>query len=177
MAFSFVRLRPKPHPTGSDDPRSAVCTNTDTFGRRSQLAPRVHVSRPRQSHGSPQPTESSRPPTRSTSGNPSHPSAATASRQHRTHPTHNRTGRSVQAINIRARTRIRLWPGAYFAFSDVNIPKVKITSQAAANKLLTNPSSHYNTAHFLNPDFQPEEWSPDTEYGTGNKGRHKSTSQ
>ncbi|ORY19742.1 peptidase C65 Otubain-domain-containing protein [Clohesyomyces aquaticus] len=38
-------------------------------------------------------------------------------------------------------------------------------------------NSHYNTAHFLNPDFQPEEWSPDAEYATGNRGRHKSTSQ
>ncbi|KAF2741414.1 cysteine proteinase [Polyplosphaeria fusca] len=38
-------------------------------------------------------------------------------------------------------------------------------------------NSHYNTAHFLNPDFQPEEWSPDSEYATGNRGRHKSTSQ
>ncbi|KAF2270788.1 cysteine proteinase [Lojkania enalia] len=35
-------------------------------------------------------------------------------------------------------------------------------------------NSHYNTAHFLNPDFQPEEWSPDAEYATGNRGRHKS---
>lgn len=24
-------------------------------------------------------------------------------------------------------------------------------------------SSHYNTAHFNNPDFQPEAWSPDHE--------------
>ncbi|KAF2467200.1 cysteine proteinase [Lindgomyces ingoldianus] len=38
-------------------------------------------------------------------------------------------------------------------------------------------NSHYNTAHFLNPDFQPEEWSPDSEYATGNRGRHKSASQ
>ncbi|KAF2867845.1 peptidase C65 Otubain-domain-containing protein [Massariosphaeria phaeospora] len=38
-------------------------------------------------------------------------------------------------------------------------------------------NSHFNTAHFLNPDFQPEEWSPDSEYATGNRGRHKSTSQ
>lgn len=38
---------------------------------------------------------------------------------------------------------------------------------------LTNRSSHYNTAHFMNPDFQPEEWCPDGEYATGNKGRHK----
>ena len=52
---------------------------------------------------------------------------------------------------------------------------VPISSSAV--ELLTRSSSHYNTAHFLNPDFQPEEWSPDTEYGTGNKGRHKSTSQ
>ncbi|KAL1630577.1 hypothetical protein SLS54_000448 [Diplodia seriata] len=37
--------------------------------------------------------------------------------------------------------------------------------------------SHYNTAHFLNPDFQPEEWSPDTEYSSNSRGRHKSTSQ
>ncbi|KAH7073402.1 peptidase C65 Otubain-domain-containing protein [Paraphoma chrysanthemicola] len=36
-------------------------------------------------------------------------------------------------------------------------------------------NSHYNTAHFLNPDFQPEEWSPDGEY-SGHKGRHKSHS-
>lgn len=41
---------------------------------------------------------------------------------------------------------------------------------------LTPASSHFNTAHFLNPDFQPEEWSPDGEYTTGNKGRHKSHS-
>jgi ubiquitin thioesterase protein OTUB1 len=38
-------------------------------------------------------------------------------------------------------------------------------------------NSHYNTAHFLNPDFQPEEWSPDSEYSAGNRGRHKSASQ
>ncbi|KAF2022331.1 cysteine proteinase [Aaosphaeria arxii CBS 175.79] len=37
-------------------------------------------------------------------------------------------------------------------------------------------NSHYNTAHFMNPEFQPEEWSPDSEYATGNRGRHKSTS-
>jgi hypothetical protein len=37
-------------------------------------------------------------------------------------------------------------------------------------------SSHFNTAHFMNPDFQPEEWCPDGEYSTGNKGRHKSHS-
>ncbi|KAF2838985.1 cysteine proteinase [Patellaria atrata CBS 101060] len=39
-------------------------------------------------------------------------------------------------------------------------------------------NSHYNTAHFLNPDFQPEEWSPDSEYvTTNNKQRSKSSSQ
>ncbi|KAJ4362154.1 hypothetical protein N0V95_001502 [Ascochyta clinopodiicola] len=38
---------------------------------------------------------------------------------------------------------------------------------------LTPASSHYNTAHFMNPEFQPEEWCPDGEYATGNKGRHK----
>ncbi|KAF2273646.1 cysteine proteinase [Westerdykella ornata] len=38
-------------------------------------------------------------------------------------------------------------------------------------------NSHYNTAHFLNPDFQPEEWSPGAEYATSNRGRHKSASQ
>lgn len=38
---------------------------------------------------------------------------------------------------------------------------------------LTLYSSHYNTAHFMNPDFQPEEWCPDGDYATGNKGRHK----
>jgi len=36
-------------------------------------------------------------------------------------------------------------------------------------------NSHYNTAHFLNPEFQPEEWCPEGEY-VGNKGRHKSHS-
>jgi len=35
-------------------------------------------------------------------------------------------------------------------------------------------NSHYNTAHFLNPDFQPEAWSP--EHGSGSKGKHRSTS-
>ncbi|KAL5119532.1 hypothetical protein ACEQ8H_002597 [Pleosporales sp. CAS-2024a] len=35
-------------------------------------------------------------------------------------------------------------------------------------------NSPFNTAHFMNPDFQPEEWSPDGEYSAGNKGRHKS---
>lgn len=38
-------------------------------------------------------------------------------------------------------------------------------------------NSHYNTAHFLNPDFQPEEWSPESEYVTSNRSRHKSSSQ
>ncbi|KAF2202231.1 cysteine proteinase [Delitschia confertaspora ATCC 74209] len=38
-------------------------------------------------------------------------------------------------------------------------------------------NSHYNTAHFLNPDFQPEEWSPDAEYSTSSRSRHKSSSQ
>ncbi|KAF2146228.1 uncharacterized protein K452DRAFT_220097 [Aplosporella prunicola CBS 121167] len=38
-------------------------------------------------------------------------------------------------------------------------------------------NSHYNTAHFLNPDFQPEEWTPDAEYASSNRSRHKSTSQ
>ncbi|CAI6335973.1 unnamed protein product [Periconia digitata] len=34
-------------------------------------------------------------------------------------------------------------------------------------------NSHYNTAHFMNPDFQPEAWSP--EYSS--KGKNKSPSQ
>ncbi|OCL02684.1 cysteine proteinase [Glonium stellatum] len=38
-------------------------------------------------------------------------------------------------------------------------------------------NSHYNTAHFLNPDFQPEEWTPDSEYVTSNRSRNKSSSQ
>ncbi len=29
-------------------------------------------------------------------------------------------------------------------------------------------SSVYNTAHFANPDFQPEEWRPDDDYVTPN---------
>lgn len=38
---------------------------------------------------------------------------------------------------------------------------------------LTFDSSHFNTAHYMNAEFQPEEWCPDGEYATGNKGRHK----
>ncbi|QIW99209.1 hypothetical protein AMS68_004727 [Peltaster fructicola] len=35
-------------------------------------------------------------------------------------------------------------------------------------------NSHFNTAHFLNPDFQPEEWSPEAEYVTTSvKAKHK----
>lgn len=32
-------------------------------------------------------------------------------------------------------------------------------------------SSHYNTAHYLNPDFQPEEWRPDDEYVTSSSSK------
>ena len=32
--------------------------------------------------------------------------------------------------------------------------------------ILMSSSSHFNTAHFMNPDFQPEEWRPDDEYVT-----------
>ncbi|TKA71516.1 hypothetical protein B0A55_06112 [Friedmanniomyces simplex] len=37
--------------------------------------------------------------------------------------------------------------------------------------------SHFNTAHFLNPDFQPEEWRPDDEYVTTSSKplRHKAS--
>ncbi|KAF2643314.1 cysteine proteinase [Massarina eburnea CBS 473.64] len=38
-------------------------------------------------------------------------------------------------------------------------------------------NSQYNTAHYMNPDFQPEAWSPDTEYGAGHKGKHKPPAQ
>ncbi|KAF1951713.1 cysteine proteinase [Byssothecium circinans] len=38
-------------------------------------------------------------------------------------------------------------------------------------------NSHHNTAHFMNPDFQPEAWSPDTDYGSGHKGKHKPGAQ
>jgi hypothetical protein len=38
---------------------------------------------------------------------------------------------------------------------------------------LTWTSSHFNTAHFRNPDFQPEEWTPCAEYGTSKSGRQK----
>jgi ubiquitin thioesterase protein OTUB1 len=35
-------------------------------------------------------------------------------------------------------------------------------------------SSPFNTAHFMNPEFQPEEWKPDDEYVTSSsKSRHK----
>lgn len=42
--------------------------------------------------------------------------------------------------------------------------------------LLTLASSHFNTAHFLNPDFQPEEWRPDDDYVTTSKSsRHRNS--
>ena len=43
---------------------------------------------------------------------------------------------------------------------------VNIVSMMPLNALLTPCSSHFNTAHFLNPDFQPEEWHPEDEYIT-----------
>jgi ubiquitin thioesterase protein OTUB1 len=41
----------------------------------------------------------------------------------------------------------------------------------------TTYSSHFNTAHYMNPDFHPEEWSPNQEYGPSHRSRNKSTSQ
>jgi hypothetical protein len=41
--------------------------------------------------------------------------------------------------------------------------------------LLTVYSSHYNPAHFRNPEFKPEQWQPD-EYNTIDKSRKKSSS-
>ncbi|OMP88751.1 Ubiquitin thioesterase OTUB1 [Diplodia seriata] len=64
-------------------------------------------------------------------------------------------------------------PSAYELKPDFNSgPTHSPTFQTSIFK-----NSHYNTAHFLNPDFQPEEWSPDTEYSSNSRGRHKSTSQ
>ena len=42
---------------------------------------------------------------------------------------------------------------------------------------LTLQSSHFNTAHFLNPDFQPEEWHPEDEYVTtsSRSSRHRNS--
>lgn len=42
---------------------------------------------------------------------------------------------------------------------------------------LTTDSSHFNTAHFLNPDFQPEQWDPEDEYAmaTNKNPRHKNS--
>jgi ubiquitin thioesterase protein OTUB1 len=38
-------------------------------------------------------------------------------------------------------------------------------------------SSHYNTAHFNNPDFEPEQWLPGSEYTMpGERPRKKSPS-
>ncbi|CAK3776283.1 Hypothetical predicted protein [Lecanosticta acicola] len=36
-------------------------------------------------------------------------------------------------------------------------------------------NSHFNTAHFLNPDFQPEQWDPDDEYATTSSSGKSST--
>jgi len=36
-------------------------------------------------------------------------------------------------------------------------------------------NSHFNPAHFNNPDFEPEQWSPDADYNTGEKSRKRST--
>lgn len=41
---------------------------------------------------------------------------------------------------------------------------------------LTPKSSHYNQAHFLNSDFQPEQWTPNDEITTTSRGRQKSSS-
>ncbi|KAI9701722.1 MAG: hypothetical protein M1820_006350 [Bogoriella megaspora] len=51
------------------------------------------------------------------------------------------------------------------------------TSQGPPPQFTTSifRNSHFNTAHFLNPDFEPEQWSPDAEYMTANnsnKRRH-----
>jgi ubiquitin thioesterase protein OTUB1 len=52
-------------------------------------------------------------------------------------------------------------------------PGFGFSSQALPFQTSIFRNSHYNTAHYLNPEFQPEEWCPDGEYATGNKGRHK----
>ena len=40
--------------------------------------------------------------------------------------------------------------------------------------LIFENSSHFNTSHFLNPDFHPDEWSPDQDYITpNNRNKHK----
>lgn len=39
----------------------------------------------------------------------------------------------------------------------------------------TFKNSHFNTAHYLNPDFQPEEWTPDSEEAAVGSARTKST--
>jgi ubiquitin thioesterase protein OTUB1 len=40
---------------------------------------------------------------------------------------------------------------------------------------LTIPSSHYNTAHFNNPDFEPEQWTPENDYAAADRPRKKSS--
>lgn len=45
--------------------------------------------------------------------------------------------------------------------------------------MLTFYSSHFNTAHFMNPDFQPEEWHPGDDYvvttASGKSARHRNS--
>ncbi|KAH7127123.1 peptidase C65 Otubain-domain-containing protein [Dendryphion nanum] len=70
-------------------------------------------------------------------------------------------------------------PASLFRPSMYELEPAFATNRAHALPFQTSifRNSHYNTAHFLNPDFQPEEWSPESEYATGgSRGRHKSTS-
>jgi ubiquitin thioesterase protein OTUB1 len=39
--------------------------------------------------------------------------------------------------------------------------------------ILTFASSHFNVAHFNNPEFTPEQWKPEFEYRNGNEKRKR----
>ncbi|KAK7607439.1 peptidase C65 Otubain-domain-containing protein [Phyllosticta paracitricarpa] len=90
-------------------------------------------------------------------------------------PMDNRVGLPVNTPGPMARDEpFRLRPSVYELAQDF----APAPSHAATLQTPIFKNSCYNTAHFLNPDFQPEEWTPDAaDYGSHPRSRHKSTSQ
>ena len=72
----------------------------------------------------------------------------------------------IQTVCVAARAGLRAGnltdAAADDPIQEVSLPVTLRTSLS----YLTAVSSHFNIAHFLNPDFQPEEWRPDDEYVT-----------
>jgi len=176
MGLALVRLQSQPRITASGYTCSTISIRSHTSYTSQQLSvgfPHPNALQPCEPV---HPDKPPRPASGPTSGDSPHTSSTAPSRQYRARrSTRHREGRTIQTFNVRARTRLWLC-NAGAAFPDLNLPQVSIESPIQLNSRLIVFSSHFNTAHFMNPDFQPEEWSPDGEYATGNKGRHKSHS-